>query len=65
MSAPELWRWSSYRSYALGERRAVNMDWMLAPHKIKQIGVRADGDNLAFTQAHPSKTAKGAAPTFL
>ena len=66
VSAPELWRWSSYRSYALGERGPVNMDWMVSPYKMKRTSIGLpDEDNPGFGQAHPSKTAKGAAPTFV
>jgi len=65
VSAPELWRWSSYRTYAFGEPGPVNMDWMVSPYKMKRTSMRQpDEDNPGFGQAHPSKTAKGAAPTF-
>ena len=54
MHAPELWAWSSYRWYALAEEGTVKLnDW---PTKVKRVGP-------GITDAHPSKTAKGAAPT--
>src|SRR6185437_9039667 len=65
VSAPELWRWSSYRTYAFGERGPVNMDWIFPPYEIKKTQARgfepAGADVLP--EAHPSKIAKGAAPT--
>ena len=36
VSAPELWRWSSYRVYAFEEDGAVNMDWMFPPYVMKR-----------------------------
>jgi hypothetical protein len=46
--------WSSSRWYALGEAGVVKMnDW---PMKVKRVGAGS-------VDAHPSKPAKGAAPT--
>src|SRR3974377_1890564 len=42
-SGPDVWRWRSYRSYALGKRGPVNMDWMLSPYKIRATRVRRFG----------------------
>ena len=54
VSAPELWAWSSYRWYALGEAGVLKLnDW---PRKVNRAGTSS-------TVAHPSKTAKGGAPT--
>ena len=54
VSAPELWACSSYRWYALGEAGVVKLnDW---PTKLKRVSA----DSVI---THPSKTAKGAAPT--
>jgi len=51
VSAPELWAWSSFRWYALGESGVVKVN---EAEKIKVHAVRV---------THPSKTAKGGAPT--
>lgn len=67
VSSPELWPWSSYRTYAFGERGPVNMDWMFPPYVVTRTKARrfgeADGNEPTLGQAHPSKTVKGAAPT--
>lgn len=67
VSSPELWPWSSYRAYAFGERGPVNMDWMFPPYVVTRTKVRRfgepDEERTGILQAHPSKTAKGAAPT--
>ena len=59
VSAPELWRWSSYRTYAFGERGPVNMDWMFPAYEIQRTQVRGFGDiekGEGLRKAHPSKT---------
>lgn len=55
VSAPELWAWSSFRAYACREAGMVKVnDW---PAKLKHVAA-------SNSAAHPSKTAKGGAPTF-
>ena len=56
--SPELWRWSSYRTYAFGEPGRVKMDWCLPLRK--PTNVKSQGDS-GIALAHPSKTAKSAA----
>ena len=67
VSSPELWRWSSYRIYAFGERGPVNMDWMFPPYEMKRTRVRhfgvPDGNEPQLGKADPLNTAKGPAPT--
>ena len=68
VSAPELWRWSSYRVYAFGERGPVNMDWMFPPYKMKRRRIRRFGqpdpnDPVIIPHAHPAKSTRSAAPT--
>ncbi len=54
VSAPESWKWSSFRAYALGESGVVKLNqW---PAKLKMMGPGG-------ISTHPSKTAKGGAPT--
>jgi putative transposase len=52
VSAPELWAWSSFRWYAYAEAGVVR-DW---PTAAKHVGTSS-------VVAHPSKPAKGGAPT--
>jgi hypothetical protein len=55
VSAPELWAGSSFRWYACAEAGAVKLnDW---PTKVKVAAT-------SIVVAHPSKSAKGGAPTF-
>ncbi len=55
VNTPELWPWSSFRAYAFGEAGVVKLnDW---PTNLERL---APDRHLA----HPSKTAKGGAPTF-
>jgi putative transposase len=55
VGAPELWAWSSFRAYAFAEAGAVKMnDW---PSRAARVSAGS-------TATHPSKTAKGGAPTF-
>ena len=55
VSAPELWAWSSFRWYACAEAGVVKVnDW---PTRMKGVGANS-------VVAHPSKSAKGGAPTF-
>lgn len=68
VSAPEHWRWSSYRVYAFEECGRVNMDWMFPPYAMKKTRVRRFGqpenDDLVIIQhTHPANTARSAAPT--
>jgi putative transposase len=67
VSWPELWRWSSYRAYAFGERGPVNMDWMFPPYVVTKTKPRRFGEpdenEPKLGEAHPSNIAKGAAPT--
>jgi hypothetical protein len=68
VSAPELWRWSSYRVYAFGERGQVKMDWMFPPYVMKETRVRRFGqpeenDLVVSQHTDPLNTAKGPAPT--
>ena len=68
VSAPELWRWSSYRMYAFGERGPVNMEWMFPSYVMKRTKVRGfgeaqDNDLVVIRHAHPANRAQGAAPT--
>ena len=68
VSAPELWRWSSYRMYAFGERGPVNMEWMFPSYVMKRTKVRGFGeagenDLVMVRHAHPANGAQGAAPT--
>jgi putative transposase len=68
VSAPEFWRWSSYRIYAFAERGPVNMDWMFPPYTMKRTRVRRFGqpeenDLLMIQHTHPAKSARSAAPT--
>ena len=63
VSAPELWAWSSYRVYAFGERGRVNMDWRLPPYTFRSPKDIKSQNNASIPSAHPSKTAKSAAPT--
>jgi putative transposase len=54
VSAPELWAWSSFRWYACAVAGAVKVnDW---PTMLKRVDV-------SCRVAHPSKSAKGGAPT--
>ena len=61
VSAPELWRCSSYRVYAFEEHGAVNMDWMSPPYVMKRTKVRRFGqpdehDPVIIQHAHPAKS---------
>ena len=58
--SPELWRWSSYRTYAFGDPGRVSMDWCLPLRKPKNRNSQGYPD---ISSAHPSKPAKDAAPT--
>jgi len=68
VTMPELWKWSSYRVYAFGEHGPVKMDWLFPPYAMRQGNGRnfaqPNEDNAEIVSAHPSKTAKSAAPTF-
>lgn len=68
VDAPELWRWSSYRTYALGERGPVGMDWLFPPYVMKRTRVRRFGrpdenDPVIIQHTHPAKSTRSAAPT--
>ena len=67
VSAPELWRWSSYRMYAFAERGPVSMDWMFPPYAMKRSRVRRfgqpDEDDPVIQHTHPANPARSAAPT--
>jgi putative transposase len=69
VTAAELWKWSSYRAFAFGERGPVNMDWLFPPYKMRKGKIRKFGapneDDAGILHTHPSKTAKSAAPTIL
>ena len=55
VGAPELWVWSSFRWYACAEAGVVKVNvW---PTRMKGVGANS-------VVAHPSKSAKGGAPTF-
>jgi len=67
-SAPELWKWSSYRTYAFEERGSVNMEWMFPPYVMRTTRVRRFGvpdlhDPVLMKPTHPAKNAQSAAPT--
>ena len=68
VSAPELWRWSSYQVYAFGERGPVNMDWMFPPYvmkrtKVRRFGEARENDLTSIQPTHPANRTQGAAPT--
>ncbi|MFL6436915.1 MAG: REP-associated tyrosine transposase [Terriglobales bacterium] len=68
VSTPELWRWSSYRVYAFGERGPVNMDWRFPPYtmkrtRVRRFGQRDEHDPVMIQHTHPAKSTRSAAPT--
>ena len=67
VDATELWRWSSYRTYAFAERGRVSMDWPFPPStmkrsKVRRFGERHEGDPVIVRKAHPAKRTQSAAP---
>ena len=66
VTAPELWRWSSYRLYAFGDRGPVNMEWFFPPYVMRRTKPRHFGEpddgTATILKAHPANTAQSAAP---
>ena len=59
-TAPELWAWSSYRAYVYAESGSVALNqWPEI-----RLGARAKTAASESPASHPSKPAKGGAPTF-
>ncbi|MGI9101424.1 MAG: REP-associated tyrosine transposase [Terriglobales bacterium] len=59
VQSPELWVWSSYRAYAFGEAGPVKLnDWPEI-----WLSARLKTGKVEGSRTHPSKTAKGGAPT--
>ena len=56
VSSPELWRWSSYRSFAFGEEGVVKLSWQTA----NESGAEGSATSIA---THPRKLREGRAPT--
>jgi len=63
VSSPELWRWGSYRAFALGEQGVVKLNWQPERKKRKAKPTR-EGEAPGSLAAHPSKIAKDGAPPF-
>jgi putative transposase len=60
VASPELWRWSSFRAYALGEAGRVKVnDWRVLKMKVRPVAASV----VALSGGHFSKTARSGAPT--
>ena len=59
VASPELWRWSSFRAYALGEAGRVTVnDWRVLKLKVRPVAASV----VAQSGGHFSKTARSGAP---
>src|SRR5215472_5665341 len=67
VASPELWRWSSYRAYALGEpgRVKVNEWQVLKDEDSGSDGLRAKTATADGVAGHFSKSARSGAPPVL
>ena len=57
VSAPELWRWSSYRTFAFQEQGPVTLNWQEQPNATSKAGIATN------MKAHPPKTTEDGAPS--
>jgi hypothetical protein len=67
VASPELWRWSSFRAYFLGETGPVRLnEWEVLKMKTPHSGrVRAESQTAGCPASHFSKSARRGAPPTL
>ena len=62
VAAPELWRWSSYRTFANPKEGIVKLNWQVQLTNTESLKPNKGAADILL--AHPPKTAEDGAPTF-